>query len=127
MKKNDEKYTWDKDKIECYPTISFSKFVVGFFRLIVFLQFTFFCVFIYLFFKAFFKPLKLYSPIFFIRKLWSLLILGLFGLKLKVVGKQSNNSKIFGSFICLSLNQLASLNFLLRATRNIKVTPEAHR
>ena len=52
-------------------------------------------MFIYLFFKAFFKPLKLYSPIFFIRKLWSLLILGLFGLKLKVVGKQSNNSKIF--------------------------------
>ena len=27
--------------------------------------------------------------------MWSLLILGLFGLKLKVVGKQSNNSKIF--------------------------------
>ena len=95
MKKNDEKYTWDKDKIECYPTISFSKFVVGFFRLIVFLPVTFFFVFIYLFFKAFFKPLKLYSPIFFIRKLWSLLILGLFGLKLKVVGKHSNNSKIF--------------------------------
>ena len=47
MKKNDEKYTWDKDKIECYPTISFSKFVVGFLRLIVFLPVTFFFVFIY--------------------------------------------------------------------------------
>ena len=47
MKKNDEKYTWDKDKIECYPTISFSKFVVGFFRLIVFLPVTFFlCVYL---------------------------------------------------------------------------------
>ena len=95
MKKNDEKYTWYKDKIESYPTISFSKYLVGFFRLTVFLSVTFFFVFIFLIFKVFFKQLELYKPIFFIRKIWSILILKLFGLKLEVVGKQFTNSKIF--------------------------------
>ena len=95
MKKNEDIYTWDKDKIESYPTISLSKILIGCSRFIVFLPVTIFFVLIFLIFKFFLKPLKLYSPIFFVRKVWSFLILRLFGLELKVVGKQSLNSKIF--------------------------------
>ena len=48
-------------------------------------------------FKAILKPLNLNYPVFLIRKSWSVLILRLFGLKLKVIGKQSYNSTIFVS------------------------------
>ena len=80
MKKNEDIYTWDKDKIESYPTISLSKILIGCSRFIVFLPVTIFFVLIFLIFKFFLKPLKLYSPIFFVRKVWSFLILRLFGL-----------------------------------------------
>ena len=77
--------------------MSFFQILKGLFRLLVFLPVTIFLVLIFLVFKTLFKPLNLNYPVFLIRKSWSILILRLFGLKLKVIGKQSYNATIFVS------------------------------
>ena len=97
MKNLEEKYTWEKENVDEIPPIGFFHVLKGLLRLLVFLPLTFFLVIIFLIFKAILKPLNLNYPVFLIRKSWSVLILRLFGLKLKVIGKQSYNSKIFVS------------------------------
>lgn len=97
MKNLEEKYTWEKENVDEIPPIGFFHVLKGLLRLLVFLPLTFFLVIIFLIFKAILKPLNLNYPVFLIRKSWSVLILRLFGLKLKVIGKQSYNSTIFVS------------------------------
>ena len=97
MKNLEEKYTWEKENIDDIPPIDFFHVLKGLLRLLVFLPLTIFLVLIFLIFKAILKPLNLNYPVFLIRKLWSILILRLFGLKLKVIGKQSYSSTIFVS------------------------------
>ena len=97
MKNLEEKYTWEKENIDEIPPIGFFHALKGLLRLLVFLPLTIFLVIIFLIFKAILKPLNLNYPVFLIRKSWSVLILRLFGLKLKVIGKQSYNSTIFVS------------------------------
>ena len=97
MKNLEEKYTWEKENVDEIPPIGFFHVLKGLLRLLVFLPLTVFLVIIFLIFKAILKPLNLNYPVFLIRKSWSVLILRLFGLKLKVIGKQSYNSKIFVS------------------------------
>ena len=97
MKNLEEKYTWEKENIDEIPPIDFFHVLKGLLRLLVFLPLTIFLVLIFLIFKAILKPLNLNDPVFLIRKSWSILILRLFGLKLKVIGKQSYNSTIFVS------------------------------
>ena len=97
MKNLEEKYTWEKENVDEIPPIGFFHVLKGLLRLLVFVPLTIFLVLIFLIFKAILKPLNLNYPVFFIRKLWSILILRLFGLKLKVIGKQSYNSTIFVS------------------------------
>ena len=97
MKNLEEKYTWEKENVDEIPPIGFFHVLKGLLRLLVFLQLTIFLVLIFLIFKAILKPLNLNYPVFLIRKSWSILILRLFGLKLKVIGKQSYNSTIFVS------------------------------
>mgnify|MGYP001177655981 FL=1 len=97
MKNLEEKYTWEKENVDEIPPIGFFHVLKGLLRLLVFLPLTIFLVIIFLIFKAILKPLNLNYPVFLIRKSWSVLILRLFGLKLKVIGKQSYNSTIFVS------------------------------
>ena len=97
MKNLEEKYTWEKENVDEIPPIGFFLVLKGLLRLLVFLPLTVFLVIIFLIFKAILKPLNLNYPVFLIRKSWSVLILRLFGLKLKVIGKQSYNSTIFVS------------------------------
>lgn len=97
MKNNIEKYTWEKENVDALPSISFFQFLKGLLRLLFFLPITILFVLIFLIFKILFKPLNLNYPIFLIRKSWSIIILRLFGLKLKVIGKQSYNSTIYVS------------------------------
>ena len=97
MKNLEEKYTWEKENVDEIPPIGFFHVLKGLLRLLVFLPLTIFLVLIFLIFKAILKPLNLNYPVFLIRKSWSILILRLFGLKLKVIGKQSYNSTIFVS------------------------------
>ena len=97
MKNLEEKYTWEKENVDDIPPIDFFHVLKGLLRLLVFLPLTIFLVLIFLIFKAILKPLNLNYPVFLIRKSWSVLILRLFGLKLKVIGKQSYNSTIFVS------------------------------
>ena len=97
MKNLEEKYTWEKENVDEIPPIGFFHVLIGLLRLLVFLPLTVFLVIIFLIFKAILKPLNLNYPVFLIRKSWSVLILRLFGLKLKVIGKQSYNSTIFVS------------------------------
>ena len=97
MKNLEEKYTWEKENIDDIPPIDFFHVLKGLLRLLVFLPLTVFLVLIFLIFKAVLKPLNLNYPVFLIRKFWSILILRLFGLKLKVIGKQSYSSTIFVS------------------------------
>lgn len=97
MKNLEEKYTWEKENVDEIPPIGFFHVLKGLLRLLVFLPLTIFLVLIFLIFKAILKPLNLNYPVFLIRKSWSVLILRLFGLKLKVIGKQSYNSTIFVS------------------------------
>ena len=97
MKNLEEKYTWEKENVDEIPPIGFFHVLKGLLRLLVFLPLTIFLVIIFLIFKAILKPLNLNYPLFLIRKLWSILILRLFGLKLKVIGKQSYSSTIFVS------------------------------
>ena len=97
MKNLEEKYTWEKENVDEIPPIGFFHVLKGLLRLLVFLPLTVFLVIIFLIFKAILKPLNLNYPVFLIRKSWSVLILRLFGLKLKVIGKQSYNSTIFVS------------------------------
>lgn len=97
MKNLEEKYTWEKENVDEIPPIGFFHVLKGLLRLLVFLPLTFFLVIIFLIFKAILRPLNLNYPVFLIRKSWSVLILRLFGLKLKVIGKQSYNSTIFVS------------------------------
>ena len=97
MKNLEEKYTWEKENVDEIPPIGFFHILKGLLRLLVFLPLTIFLVIIFLIFKAILKPLNLNYPVFLIRKSWSVLILRLFGLKLKVIGKQSYNSTIFVS------------------------------
>ena len=97
MKNLEEKYTWEKENVDVFPSISFFQILKGLFRLLVFLSVTIVFVLIFLTFKTLFKPLNLNYPVFLIRKSWSIFILRLFGLKLKVTGKQSNNAAIFVS------------------------------
>ena len=97
MKNLEEKYTWEKENVDEIPPIGFFHVLKGLLRLLVFLPLTIFLVIIFLIFKAILKPLNLNYPVFLIRKLWSILILRLFGLKLKVIGKQSYSSTIFVS------------------------------
>ena len=97
MKNLEEKYTWEKENVDDIPPIDFFQVLKGLLRLLVFLPLTIFLVLIFLIFKAILKPLNLNYPVFLIRKLWSILILRLFGLKLKVIGKQSYSSTIFVS------------------------------
>ena len=97
MKNLEEKYTWEKENVDEIPPIDFFNVLKGLLRLLVFLPLTIFLVLIFLIFKAILKPLNLNYPVFLIRKSWSVLILRLFGLKLKVIGKQSYNSTIFVS------------------------------
>ena len=97
MKNLEDKYTWEKENVDEIPPISFFHVLKGLLRLLVFLPLTIFLVIIFLIFKAILKPLNLNYPVFLIRKSWSVLILRLFGLKLKVIGKQSYNSTIFVS------------------------------
>ena len=97
MKNLEEKYTWEKENVDEIPPIGFFHVLKGLLRLLVFLPLTVFLVIIFLIFKAILKPLNLNYPVFLIRKSWSILILRLFGLKLKVIGKQSYNSTIFVS------------------------------
>ena len=97
MKNLEEKYTWEKENVDEIPPIGFFHVLKGLLRLLVFLPLTIFLVIIFLIFKAILKPLNLNYPVFLIRKSWSVFILRLFGLKLKVIGKQSYNSTIFVS------------------------------
>ena len=97
MKNLEEKYTWEKENVDEIPPIGFFHVLKGLLRLLVFLPLTIFLVIIFLILKAILKPLNLNYPVFLIRKSWSVLILRLFGLKLKVIGKQSYNSTIFVS------------------------------
>ena len=97
MKNLEEKYTWEKENVDGIPPIGFFHVLKGLLRLLVFLPLTIFLVIIFLIFKAILKPLNLNYPVFLIRKSWSVFILRLFGLKLKVIGKQSYNSTIFVS------------------------------
>jgi 1-acyl-sn-glycerol-3-phosphate acyltransferase len=97
MKNLEEKYTWEKENLDDIPPIGFFHILKGLLRLLVFLPLTVFLVIIFLILKAILKPLNLNYPVFLIRKSWSVLILRLFGLKLKVIGKQSYNSTIFVS------------------------------
>ena len=97
MKNLEEKYTWEKENVDEIPLIGFFHVLKGLLRLLVFLPLTVFLVIIFLIFKAILKPLNYNYPVFLIRKSWSVLILRLFGLKLKVIGKQSYNSTIFVS------------------------------
>ena len=97
MKNLEEKYTWEKENVDEIPPIGFFHFLKGLLRLLVFLPLTIFLVIIFLILKAILKPLNLNYPVFLIRKSWSVLILRLFGLKLKVIGKKSYDSTIFVS------------------------------
>ena len=97
MKNLEEKYTWEKENVDEIPPIGFFHVLKGLLRLLVFLPLTIILVLIFLIFKTILKPLNLNYPVFLIRKSWSVLILRLFGLKLKVIGKQSYNSTIFVS------------------------------
>ena len=97
MKNLEDEYTWEKENVDEIPPIGFFHVLKGLLRLLVFLPLTVFLVIIFLIFKAILKPLNLNYPVFLIRKSWSVLILRLFGLKLKVIGKQSYNSTIFVS------------------------------
>ncbi len=97
MKNLEEKYTWEKENLDDIPPIGFFHILKGLLRLLVFLPSTIFLVLIFLILKIILKPLNLNYPVFLIRKLWSILILRLFGLKLKVIGKQSYSSTIFVS------------------------------
>lgn len=97
MKNLEEKYTWEKENVDEIPPIGFFHVLKGLLRLLVFLPLTIFLVIVFLILKAILKPLNLNYPVFLIRKSWSVLILRLFGLKLKVIGKQSYNSTIFVS------------------------------
>jgi len=97
MKNLEEKYTWEKENVDEIPPIGFFHVLKGLLRLLVFLPLTIFLVIIFMILKAILKPLNLNYPVFLIRKSWSVLILRLFGLKLKVIGKQSYNSTIFVS------------------------------
>ena len=89
MKNLEEKYTWEKENLDDIPPIGFFHILKGLSRLLVFLPSTIFLVLIFLILKIILKPLNLNYPVFLIRKLWSILILRLFGLKLKVIGKKN--------------------------------------
>ena len=97
MKNYEEKYTWEKENTENFPSINFLQLIIGLSRLIIFLPITLFFVCLFLTFKTIFLPLNLTKPVFFIRKLWSILVLRILGLKLSIVGQQSYSSNLFVS------------------------------
>ena len=68
MKNLEEKYTWEKESVDVFTSISFFQILKGLFRLLVFLPVTIFLVLIFLVFKTLFKPLNLNYPVFLIRK-----------------------------------------------------------
>ena len=97
MVKYDEKYTWEKEKSDGFPKVNFLHIIIALLRVSIFLPFTIFVVGLFLFAKVLFTPIKFYYPNFLIRKLWSIFILRLIGLKLTVIGAKNLNSSIIVS------------------------------
>ena len=96
IKKNLEEKIELEKKCRWNTPIGFFHVLKGLLRLLVFLPLTIFLVIIFLIFKAT-KTLKIKLSSIFNKEIMVSFNLRLFGLKLKVIGKQSYNSTIFVS------------------------------
>tara|TARA_B100000902_G_C27285877_1_gene904386 strand:+ start:747 stop:1601 length:855 start_codon:yes stop_codon:yes gene_type:complete len=94
MEKQDDRYLWESEKEESFPKIKFVQFFVGLTRLFFFLPFTLSLIPMFLVCKFLYKKTGIKIPMLTVRQFWSFASLRLFGLRLRVQGKQDFDAGI---------------------------------
>ena len=94
MEKQDDRYLWESEKEDSFPEIKFFQFFVGLARLFFFLPFTLALIPIFFMCKFLYIKTGIKLPMLTIRQFWSFASLRLFGLRLRVHGKQDFDAGI---------------------------------
>ena len=106
MEKQDDRYLWESEKEVSFPKINFVQFFVGLARLFFFLPFTLSLIPMFLMCKFLYKKTGVKIPMLTVRQFWSFASLRLFGLRLRVHGKQDFDA---GILVCNHVSWLEIL------------------